>query len=124
MKALVQNPNNTNPHVCFDSSKNVYEINGHSFPEDASGIYDPIIEWLDENLRKIKGKIELNITPDYFNSSSSRYLLRIFKQLEISFQAGKDIEIIWIFEDEEVENDGLVFSQLVELPFTFVSKLQ
>ena len=122
MKKLEQTPNNTNPYVCFDSSSGVYEISGHSYPEDASEIFDPIFEWLDENLIKIKGTIELNIKPDYFNSASSRYLLRMFKDLEVHFKAGKDVSIIWTFADEEVENDGIVFSQLVELPFTFIDE--
>jgi hypothetical protein len=44
----------------------------------------------------------------------------MFRLFEVQVQAGKEIEIIWKFDDEEVENDGIIFSRLVNIPFQFV----
>jgi hypothetical protein len=119
MKALVFKPTKTRPFVCFDPENRKYEISGHSYPEDPHDTYNPIIEWLHENIEYLDHCLVLTLNTDYFNSASNRLLLKIFRILELYYKAGKDIEINWYSEDEDIQGEGNVFSKLVDLPFRF-----
>ncbi len=120
METLILKPTKTNPFVCFDPSNEKYEIVGQSFPEDPQLAFEPIFNWIKNNLNNLDHKMSLTIKADYFNSASNRLLLKMFRILEMHLQSGKDIEIIWSYEDEEIQNDGIIFSRIVNIPFEFV----
>lgn len=120
METLLIKPTKTNPYICFDPVNQVYEISGLSFPEDPHGTFDPVFEWMNVNLKKLNHKMQMQLQADYFNSASNRLLLKMFRIMEVQVQAGKEIEIIWKYEDEEIQNDGIIFSRIVNLPFQFV----
>jgi hypothetical protein len=121
MNPLIVNSTKANPSVCLDPANRKYLISGKSCPEDPHEIFDPIMDWLNENLPKIDHEIEFTIQSDFFNSVSNRFLHRIFKLLETYYQSGKDIVIIWYYDDDETKHNGLIFSELIELPFRFVN---
>ncbi len=120
MDKLIVKPSRTNPYICFDPINKLYEISGNSFPENPIVIFEPIFDWLNLNIQKIDHRIELNLKANYFNSASNRLLLKLFRILEEQAQAGKDIEIVWNYMDEEIQNDGILFSRIVKLPFYMV----
>lgn len=120
MEKLIIEPTKTNPYICFDPSNQRYEISGQSFPEDPQDAFDPIFNWLKNNIQKLDHHMALNLQADYFNSASNRLLLKLFRILEVQVQAGKEIEVIWNYEDEEIQNDGIIFSRIVNIPFRFV----
>lgn len=119
MNPLILEPTKTNPYICFDPVSGLYEMSGKSFSENPQEIFNIVFKWLDNNLTMINHKMEINIQADYFNSVSKRLLLKMLRIFETHFTIGKNIEIIWIFSDEEVENDGIIFSQLISIPFKF-----
>ncbi len=120
MNTLILKPTKTNPYICLDPTNKRYEISGQSFPEDPQEAFGPIFRWLDDNLLELNHKMELHLQADYFNSASNRLLLKMFRLLEVQVQAGKEIEIVWRYDDEEIQNDGIIFSRLVNIPFQFV----
>lgn len=122
MKSLILNPSRINPYVCLDPANKNYQISGKSYPEDPQAIFEPIDEWMKVNVPQIDHKLELNLQTDYFNSTSNRHLLRILRSLEKFKQLGKDIEVVWNYDDDEIQNNGIIFSKLVNLPFRFVYK--
>ncbi|PKP10567.1 MAG: hypothetical protein CVU09_06510 [Bacteroidetes bacterium HGW-Bacteroidetes-4] len=120
MEKLIVKPSRTNPYICFDPVNKVYEISGNSFPENPQLVFEPIFNWLNSNIQKIEHRIELNLMAIYFNSASNRLLLKLFRFLEEQAQAGKDIEVVWNYMDEEIQNDGILFSRILKLPFRMV----
>lgn len=120
MNTLVLKATKTNPYICFDPKTKNYEISGKSFPEDPTNVFAPLFAWIETNLEKIDHQLQLHLHANYFNSSSNRMLLKMFRQFEVYFRAGKDISIVWYYEDDEIQNDGIIFSRLVNLPFEFV----
>jgi hypothetical protein len=122
MKTLILTPSRTNPYVCLDPITKKYQISGKSYPEDPQAIYEPIANWFKMNVPQLDHKLELTVQTDYFNSTSNRFLLKILRSLEHYNKEGKDIEIIWNYDDEEIQYNGILFSHLVNLPFRFIYK--
>jgi hypothetical protein len=119
MEKLIIKATKTNPFVCFDPINQIYEIVGQSFPEDPQTAFEPIFFWLKNNLDHLD-QMQLKVKADYFNSASNRLLLKVFRILELHYQSGKEIKVVWSYEDEEIQNDGIIFSRIVNIPFDFV----
>jgi len=122
MGVLIIKPTKTTPYVCFDPLSSLYEISGNFFSGDPSKIFDLIFEWLNKNMSCLTGKIKFKIKLNYFNSSSIRLMLKMLKILEEHFRAGQDIEIEWYLNDDDVDNEGIMLSQILEIPFEFKNK--
>ena len=56
MKKLIIKSSDKFPKVVLNPDKNIYEISGHSIPEDVIKSYEPVVKWIDENVGKIKNK--------------------------------------------------------------------
>ncbi len=120
MEKLFWEETETTPLVLFDPENEKYEISGRSFPEDPVEFFQPIFDWIDNNVPGIEHPIHMKMYIEYFNSSSNRMILLILKKLEEHMQHGKEIQIEWKYDDEEVLGDGQMYSTLVNLPFDLV----
>lgn len=105
------------PKIILDKGNGIYEISGRSLPEDSAEFYQPVLDWLDEYKEDPKSTTEFVFKLEYFNTASSKLILDILSNLE-------DIEgttIIWYYheDDEDMQEAGEEFSELVELPFEF-----
>jgi len=111
------------PMVIFDPSNEIYEVSGHSIPENALTCYAPIFNWIDSNIDNIEtDKMEINFKLDYMNSSSARMLIMLFNKLEDFSNKGKKIEINWYHEDNEDDLDiAKLYKSATNLPFNLIS---
>lgn len=113
------------PQVTLDANpENPFmEISGRSLPEDVVAFYDPILEWLDEYSENPLEKTVLNIKLEYFNTASSKLLLDILLKLEDMNEAGHDVLVRWHYpdDDEDMEEAGEEYEDIVEVPFEQVS---
>lgn len=93
------------PYVHLDVDNEIMEIQGRSMPEDAVGFYQPIIDWFKAYAEDAKQDTVLKVTLEYFNTSSSKNLLEIFKAMK---DAGKGNKIDWHYdwEDEDMQEAG------------------
>jgi len=120
MKPLIIKPTATHPFICLDPINKKYEISGKSMELNSTEVFEPIEKWFVDHYFSIQHTIALNIRSDYFNSSSFKHLLGLLRRLETLMIVANKIEIYWYFEDEEIENTGKLFSQMVSIPFYFV----
>ena len=111
------------PNVVLDVENEIFEISGRSLPEDVASFYEPILEWLDRYSDEAVGKTVFNFKLVYFNTASSKLILDILLKLEEMFEAGKDIVIKWHYpdDDEDMEEAGEEYADIVEVPFEQVS---
>lgn len=58
----------------------------------------------------------------YFNTASSKIILDILMRLETLHENGKNITIEWHYEedDEDMQEAGEEYADIVEVPFTFI----
>ena len=110
------------PTVNFDADKGLVEIKGRSIPENSIEFYKPLVDWLEEYLSSPKEKTDVNIQLEYFNTSSSKCILDVFKKLEAIYKSGSDVVINWHYEedDEDMLEAGEDYQSIIKIPFKMV----
>ncbi len=120
MKVIKINPTPKTPKVHFDASKGHIEIRGRSIPENSIDFYRPLLAWLEEYGDNPEPKTKAEIQLEYFNTSSSKCILDVFKALEEIHKKGKtDLKIHWYYEedDEDMFEAGEDYQAIVTVPF-------
>jgi len=111
------------PSVILDKENEIFEISGRSLPEDVTSFYEPILNWLDEYAENANAKTVFSFKLVYFNTASSKLLLDILMKLEEMYENGNDILIKWYYpeDDEDMEEAGEEYADIVDIPFEQVS---
>ncbi len=123
MEALIIEATDDTPKVVLDPSNNNFEFSGKSLPEDVTTFYGPIMEWLDGYASSPNDKTIVKFNLVYFNTASSKLILDILFKLEEIFDEGNEIAIEWHYqeEDEDMEEAGEEYADLVEMPLELKS---
>lgn len=110
------------PSIKFDTGEGVFEIKGRSIPENSVEFYKPLNEWLDQYMQVPLDKTIVNIRLEYFNTSSSKCILDVFKRLETIHKSKHDVEINWFYEedDEDMLEAGEDYDSIIKVPFKMV----
>ncbi len=111
------------PTVKFDANEGLVEIKGRSIPENSIEFYKPLIEWLEEYSKAPKELTKVNIQLEYFNTSSSKCILDVFKKLEAIHKTQKNEVIInWYYEedDEDMLEAGEDYESIIRVPFKMI----
>ena len=123
MKDLVINGEAKTPTINFNFQNGELLISGRSIPENSVEFYEPIIAWLDEYKSSNGSGLKIDIKLEYFNTSSSKCILDLFKKLEELKEGTKDIAVSWYFEedDEDMEEAGQDFQAIINVPMELIS---
>lgn len=96
MDSLIIEKSYSTPEINFDPDSGKLWICGESFPENASRFYTPVLQWIRDFIKAIGSrKVEVDLEIIYFNSSTSKVLLNIFRILDEAAAEGKDITVNW-----------------------------
>jgi hypothetical protein len=69
------------PHIELNPLTGDFIFSGKSIPENAAKVYEPILNWVNEYVRHARPTTNLRLNLEYFNTSSSLWLAKIFKVL-------------------------------------------
>jgi len=110
------------PTVHFDSSQGVFKLEGRSIPENSVEFYKPLVDWLDKYKESPLPKTTVEVKLEYFNTSSSKCILDVFKKLELIHKAKNDVEIKWFYEedDEDMLEAGEDYESIIRVPFEMI----
>jgi hypothetical protein len=110
------------PTVKLNPDTGVIEIKGRSIPENSIEFYRPLVDWLDEYAKKPQKKTTVNVQLEYFNTSSSKCILDIFKKLETLKKARNEVIINWYYEedDEDMLEAGEDYESIIRVPFKMI----
>jgi hypothetical protein len=108
------------PFVSLDPSGKL-KIRGRSIHENPSDFFKPLIAWVEKFIAGTQGTIIFDIELEYFNSSSSRYILELLRLL---MENKKDTELIinWYFEegDDDLLERGQYYESILNTRFNFI----
>lgn len=110
------------PTVNFNSEAGLIELKGRSIPENSVEFYQPLNEWIDSYAENPKNETVVEIKLEYFNTSSSKCILDLFKKLESMNGSGTSVKVNWYFEedDEDMEEAGEDYQAIIGLPFNMI----
>ena len=112
------------PTVEMNAENGVIEVKGRSIPENSIDFYRPVVEWLDAYAESPAKITEVNIQLEYFNTSSSKCILDVFKKLENVFKKNneKGVTINWYYEedDEDMLEAGEDYQSILKIPFKMI----
>ena len=117
MKALIVEGTDDTPKIILDKEGGVFEISGRSLSEDSVEFYKPVLDWIADYAKTPNDSTVFIFKLEYSNTASSKLIQDIMNALEkIS-----ETKIIWYYqeEDEDMEQAGYEFAELVEIPFEF-----
>lgn len=119
MENLKIQPTFNTPTIDFNAETGKLFLKGRSIPEDPGEFYERIFYWLEEYFSKSPKETELEFQIEYANSGSTKYLLEILKEIYRLSSEGKNVRVIWCFEedDESIEELGELFRNSVNLSF-------
>lgn len=130
MQPLNISPTEFSPRINFSPETNKFEIQGESRPENTAKFYSLVLDWIQKFQHYLKqNPSERNLIFefrfDYFNSTSAKFILDLFRQLDDLQKevSSVKIHIRWHFDklDEDMRDSGEEFSHLVNLPFEFIA---
>ncbi len=123
VESYILNQSPKTPLINFDSS-GTFALKGKSIPENTILFYKPLFDWLDSYSQNPAPKTILNIQLDYFNTSSSKSIVDLFKKLELISKGGKSTTSInWLYDedDDDMLEAGEDYKTVIKIPFNLVS---
>ena len=119
MEDLKQEGSAKTPTVEFNASGELL-LKGRSIPENSIEFYKPLIEWIESYSGSPNSSTVLNVQLEYFNTSSSKCILDVFKKLESV--AGSEVSVKWYYEedDEDMLEAGEDYEAIIDLPFEMI----
>jgi hypothetical protein len=130
MEKLIIEPTANSPRIVLDPESRNFEFSGESRPENVRKFYLPVLEWLEtyttaqealhDDERTFGLQCQFNF--EYFNSTSAKYILDIFKSLNAINALGIELDIKWLYEedDEDMLEVGQEMSRMSKLSFEYI----
>jgi hypothetical protein len=117
MKDLIIKDSEKTPSVAL-STNGVLKIEGRSIPEDAAKFFKPLLDWTKEFTAN---EIRVDIKLEYFNTSSSKFILEMLRLLENN-PDNNNILVNWFYEegDLDVLESGQYFESIIGIPFKYI----
>lgn len=111
------------PEVNFNGQTGLLKLSGRSIPEISNEFYQPILDWVEDYGKNPQEETVLHAKFEYFNTSSSKQILDVFKKLEDLHANGKSkVKINWFvtIDDEAMEEAGEEYRLLLTMPFEII----
>ncbi|HLU87002.1 MAG TPA: DUF1987 domain-containing protein, partial [Taishania sp.] len=91
------------PKIELDSEKGVLLFRGRSIPENSFDFFEPIYNWVDSYCLTPKEETVLKFQLEYFNTSSSKCFMELFRKFELLNKDKSTVKVEWYFESEDEE---------------------
>lgn len=117
---IIKDPSKRTPRIILEPGR--IFIMGRSIPENPGEFYKPVYEWISEYVVKHKGKSKIDIGFEYINTSSTKWIYTILKELAGLNEICDNASVTWYFEqgDDDMGELGFILRSLLECPFIVV----
>lgn len=103
METLEIKETSKTPAVYFDANQGIIELSGKLIPEDSRKFFTPLIEWIKQYSQSPNVQTIVNFKLEYFNTSSSKLIFELFKELDNMYKANNDTIINWYYEIDDYD---------------------
>lgn len=107
------------PLIDFDASSGTFKVTGRALPENAHEFFKPVEDWVAEYAENPLENTVVEMRIDYFNSAATRYIFNLLMTFEDIVEAGKNVNIVWYYNDGDdmIEAKGEEFESMLDVPF-------
>ncbi len=111
------------PKISCDAKTGDLYIAGRSIPENSIEFYAPLIRWLNEYAQAPCHETKMRVQLEYFNTSSSKCLVDVFRKLELLQKGNSKVNVTWMYEDddEDMLESGEDFKEILKIPMKIES---
>jgi hypothetical protein len=123
MKGLnryTSNPTKRTPRIILEPGRIL--ILGRSIPENPGEFYRPVYDWINRYVRINGHKTSIELGFEYINTSSTKWIYNIIKQIAGMQNLANTVKIVWYYDrgDEDMCELGFILRSLVECPFVVI----
>jgi hypothetical protein len=110
------------PTIEFNPKTGYLLVRGRSIPENSIEFYKPLIDILEAYDKNSQSNTKVDIQLEYFNTSSSKCILDVFKKLEGINSGSSEVVINWYYEedDEDMLEAGEDYQAIINVPFKMI----
>lgn len=110
------------PEVRLDKNDGKLLIKGRSLLANPSEFYLPLYNWIDTYCERPLSFTIMEVMIEYFNTSSAKCFLELFKRLERLNSDVSKVEIHWYYQkdNEDMFEAGEDFQTITRLPFKMI----
>lgn len=105
------------PTIELDAQKGVFKLMGNVYPEDGAELFQPVFDWLRNYAQHPNPVTHFSFGIGSMGTSISKYFLDIMEMLAPI--EGACIHWYYQEDDEDMEEAGEEYSELVDIPFEF-----
>jgi hypothetical protein len=111
-------PSKRTPHVLLEPGRML--MMGRSIPDNPGDFYRPIYTWVTEYIKNSPGKTRIEMGFEFINTSSTKWIFVLLKELSAIKEIQKIVSITWYYEqgDDDMLDLGFILRSLIECPFT------
>lgn len=113
-------PTRNTPAVLLDPSRGIFKLFGRSSPENSIQFYEPLRSTLSNHI--VSERLDVRIKMEYFNTSSSKCIYDLLKEIKSLEMKGKEVIVRWYYDedDEDMLEAGEDYSDLLDMTFRFI----
>jgi hypothetical protein len=117
---LVYEPSKRTPWIILEPGK--IFLMGRSIPENPGDFYRPIFDWISLYSKDYTKKTKIDMGFEYINTSSTKWVFTILKELAEMKDHRINMSITWYYEhgDEDISELGYIIRSLVDCPFNII----
>ena len=121
MEDFIREQSSNTPGIILKSDGYI-KISGRSIHENPEKFFDPLVQWVEDYVKDAADVTTVDITLEYFNSSSAKYILTMLQILSLLVKEGKQLRINWSYEqgDDDILERGQYYSSVLGIPFNFL----
>jgi len=112
------------PEIYFGPDVDIFQVEGISLPPNPVIFYEPVFEWIHKflNSGELNSNIKIIFKLDYFNTSSMKQIVKLFRIINSSPEKEK-VTINWCYdaEDTDMLDAGRRFQQFTQIRFDFIA---
>jgi len=107
------------PEVDFNFTTGVFVIFGRSITENPISFYKELEGYILAYGKRPMQNTMFRVTLEYFNTSTSKCLVELFKLLETIHSEKYKVVVEWYYEkdDEEIMDSGEDYKDIIDIPF-------
>ena len=102
------------PEVVFDEAEMKFSMTGRCIPSNAATFFEPLIALINSINVQENSKLTCEFKLEYINSSSSKWLIGVVKDLNEKHKTGSTVILNWYYEDDDSFDFGEVVEEVAE----------